>query len=410
MPVIDLRNYEKTEVVHTTLVSEISVLRNTVTQQDLCLKAVITHPPKPHSPVREIEILKLFRDSYPHDNIIQYVDDWKDADNWNIVFPYYRQNLRQLMIQYWEWYTPDEDASIKRKYLSGLFTLGVSREESYAHDFCKVTLEKKHFLINKTPQTLMAKVWRDLTSALKHLHKHEIMHRDLKPENVMYDEQKDRFVLIDFGVSTGTDQNQNDFLKPDGIVDVATYIYKPVELLIGIKDYNCGVDMWSLMVIMHQMSMPFICGYALKPHYYMGHEGSVDDWIQHMCDKYNEGGENVHKKYDRSKKLQTIPSLLDDGSYLVESRLELCEGSDIGLLSSIHDIFGCPLRSQFPMGESSMAWVYMYNNNDRPVEVYYRDDERRCKFIRDFMFGMVSEECKDELLNLCEFDFDKRVL
>lgn len=67
MPTNRLKNYKQTEVIHTTLVSEIILLKNTVAQHDLCLKAVITHPPKPHSPVREIEILKLFRDSYPHD-------------------------------------------------------------------------------------------------------------------------------------------------------------------------------------------------------------------------------------------------------------------------------------------------------------------------------------------------------
>lgn len=413
MPTNRLKDYKQTEVIQTTLVSEIILLKNTVAQHDLCLKAVITHPPKPHSPVREIEILKLFRDLYPHDNIIKYVYDWKDVDNWNIVFPYYRQDLKQIMLRYWQWYMPAGNPSGKKNYLSGLFTLGMNREASYEQDLSKVTLERKHFLINKTPQSLMVKVWRDLSAALKHLHKHEIMHRDVKPENVMYDEQKDMFVLIDFGISTGTNENPNVLLKPDGILDVATYIYKPVELLIGIKDYTCGVDMWSLMVIMHQLSMPFICGYALKPYYYMGHEGtSVDKWIQNVCDKYNEGQENVHKKYDPSKKIQTIPSLLDDGSYLIENRgrLEMCEGSDIGLLSSIHDIFGCPLRSEFPMGEKSMAWVYMYNNNDNPAEVYYRSDEKRCKFLKDFMFGMVGGEYKEVLLNMCEFDFTKRVL
>ena len=62
------------------------------------------------------------------------------------------------------------------------------------------------------------------------------------------------------------------------------------------------------------------------------------------------------------------------------------------------------------MGEKSMAWVYMYNNNDNPAEVYYRSDEKRCKFLKDFMFGMVGEEYKEVLLNMCEFDFTKRVL
>ncbi|SGZ37906.1 uncharacterized protein HGUI_00106 [Hanseniaspora guilliermondii] len=413
MTIHDLKEYKKVEVIHTTLVSEIILLNNPLTQDNLCLKVVIRNPPKPHSPMREIEILKLFKE-YPHDNIIQYMQDWKDVENINIVFPYYRQDLKQIMLRYWQWYVPTtENTDVQRRsYLSGLFTLGM-KSEDYKQDFKEISLERKHFLINKTPKKLMIKVWENLTSALKHLHKHDIMHRDLKPENVMYDEQRDMFVVIDFGISTGTRDNPNELLKPDGILDVGTYIYKPLEVLIGIKDYNCKVDMWSLMVIMHQLSVPFQCGYALKPHYYMGNEeDGVDEWIKRVCDKYNGSKERVHKKYDMNKKLQTIPALIDDGGYLIENKgkLELCEGSDIGLLSSIHDIFGCPLKRQFPMGEKSMAWVYMYNNNDEPEQVYYRSDERRINFLKSYMFGMIDDEYKEELLNMCEFDFNKRVL
>ena len=474
-------------LIHRSLVSEISLLVCPLDQPQVCIKTVIKRPPKPHSTLRELEILRIFRDLYPHPNIIKFISEEQRTDDWVITFPYYKHNLKEIMLKYWEWYIPYESsAPTKKKYLDNLLTSGMSKEkqsitnpldqyeQAYKSNNQPFTLSKSHFLVNKTPVYLIHKIFNDILAALKHLSKHKIMHRDIKPENILYDEQCDLFILIDFGISTsfkgarshvgevkeamtsldlslesyvkedilqvskntcptpiqtldkedGVDAGQEgeplgydtDLLHPDGITDIGTSIYKPLEALIGIKDYDNRVDIWALMVLMHQLCVPFVSAYKLdEDDYDTGHYSlDVGERIQRVCDEYNDKNTTIPEiKHELNYPIGEIPSVFDDGRYLVANqytgKMVMCEGSDISLLSSIHKVLGCPMQAQYPMGLESVAWVFMYNNNDKPDRVYFEDDPKREEFIRKYMFGLVQDKkTSDMLVKMCHFDYSKR--
>lgn len=71
-----------------------------------------------------------------------------------------------------------------------------------------------------------------------------IMHRDIKPPNIAFDPITKIVRLIDWGLA--------EFYHPKKKynVSVASRYYKAPELLIGIKDYNYSLDIWSVGCIL----------------------------------------------------------------------------------------------------------------------------------------------------------------
>ncbi|KAG8626639.1 hypothetical protein KVT40_005584 [Elsinoe batatas] len=80
-----------------------------------------------------------------------------------------------------------------------------------------------------------------LSSALHHLHSNYILHRDIKTSNILL-LSTGRLKLADFGMARST----SDPPPPNLTSLVVTLWYRSPELLLGAKEYDAAVDMWSL--------------------------------------------------------------------------------------------------------------------------------------------------------------------
>ncbi|KIK99320.1 hypothetical protein PAXRUDRAFT_547494 [Paxillus rubicundulus Ve08.2h10] len=86
-----------------------------------------------------------------------------------------------------------------------------------------------------------------LLKALDFVHSRGIMHRDVKPGNVMMDYRRRKLRLIDWGLA--------EFYHPGTAyhIRVGSRYYKAPELLVGYKQYDYSLDIWSVGCMLASM-------------------------------------------------------------------------------------------------------------------------------------------------------------
>ncbi|KAK6147370.1 hypothetical protein DH2020_018282 [Rehmannia glutinosa] len=151
--------------------------------------------------LREINILK----SLPrHPSIVQFKDTIvEDCDCVFVVMEYMENDLQRLM-------------NVKKS---------------------------RHFTLSEV-KCLM----KQLLEGLAFLHENGVMHRDLKPSNILINQVRGELKICDFGLSRHFGKASGSYTP--GLV---TLWYRAPELLLGVKEYSCAIDMWSVGCIMAEL-------------------------------------------------------------------------------------------------------------------------------------------------------------
>ena len=85
---------------------------------------------------------------------------------------------------------------------------------------------------------------RDISNSLDFLKSKSIIHADIKPENILYDSEKNNFVLCDFGISLFDCENRSQLVQ--------TVHYRSPEVMANL-DYSFPIDVFSLGCIIYEI-------------------------------------------------------------------------------------------------------------------------------------------------------------
>lgn len=162
----------------------------------------------PLTAVREISILK----SYHHPNIVELLDIF--------ITPVKPPNFRGHVDLVFEYMEHDINALVKSKIQ---FTAGQIKN-----------------------------IMHQILTGIVYLHSNNIIHRDIKSANILLN-NKGVVKLGDFGLArTISPIMQRNKLYSENVV---TIWYRPPELLLGMKNYDLKVDMWSIGCVFAELLM-----------------------------------------------------------------------------------------------------------------------------------------------------------
>ena len=113
----------------------------------------------------------------------------------------------------------------------------------------------------KNPNVMNERFFKNIAyqilSGIKHLHSEQIIHRDIKLENILYDEKNNIVKIGDFGLGRLIEYNS----ETEYTTELGTLPYKPPEVLLGLKQYSTGFDIWSTgCVLVHICTMKYLFG------------------------------------------------------------------------------------------------------------------------------------------------------
>lgn len=195
------------------------------------------------NPVNEMIALTLLSDQAPHPNVIQIIELFSDNEFIYMVMPHFHGgDLLDVMEK--------------------------NRERGFNQRF-------------SVPQA--RSMFRDIIYGLQHLHKNGIAHRDLSVENILFDEDSERYVVIDLGMSLrlpkDSDGNIKRLLPARAICGKCNYIPPEVWRQDDWFDPMLG-DIWAAGVVLFMVltaSAPMAQASIGDPHYRAITEGRLLD-------------------------------------------------------------------------------------------------------------------------------------
>ncbi|XP_045473696.1 testis-specific serine/threonine-protein kinase 3-like [Harmonia axyridis] len=150
-------------------------------------------------------------------------------------------------------------SSIKHPHIVTIYhILDINNIVHIFMDFCK-NGDLLEYIKNYGPLTeTRAKMYfRQITSAVEYLHKHNLAHRDLKCENILLT-SANKIKLADFGFARFTVNEKKEPVMSETFCGSAAYAAP--EILQGIEYDPKKIDIWALGCILYIMitaSMPF---------------------------------------------------------------------------------------------------------------------------------------------------------
>ena len=101
------------------------------------------------------------------------------------------------------------------------------------------------------PEKLALKVIEDISDALDSIHSHGLLHLDIKPANILFDE-RDRAVLIDFGVSKYVD-SQDDTTTTSSLVGFSRGFAPLEQVNATITSLTPATDLYALGATLYNL-------------------------------------------------------------------------------------------------------------------------------------------------------------
>lgn len=130
---------------------------------------------------------------------------------------------------------------------------GIERTSNYTYlymDYVRGTDLVDYLEENEVSVETKKNIFKQLLSALKHMHEHCVYHRDIKPENIMVT-KSGTVKLIDYGLST---------MKKYTDKTCGTIEFMAPEMIESNKPYDCiKTDIWACGMVLYEM----LCGRIL---------------------------------------------------------------------------------------------------------------------------------------------------
>lgn len=191
---------------------------------------------------REIDIMETFQ-MWPHRNLIEMVDYFVRGGS----SPHTRTRTSTSTSTSNE---PRESVAVTEYYIL------MPRLSMSLRQYITLEREERERDGHKTRALYdsMNEICLGVLRGLHHMHSMGVMHRDIKPENVLYDAERRRAVVCDFGSSKRFGPGHGPHTSY-----VCTRWYRAPELLLSSGSYDGAIDTWAagcvfVELIAHQVA------------------------------------------------------------------------------------------------------------------------------------------------------------